>query len=104
MHRTVRRATAIVLLVAAFWSLALGPECDAPYRYDGDGDSACLTGQVLFTGVDVSVTDPHVTFVPLTPAPCWPTTTAARPRRIARVPLGSRAPPRLAQSTLIQLR
>jgi hypothetical protein len=93
MHLAVRRVTSIVLLVAAFWSLTLGPECDTPQRYDGDGDDAGLIGQVLFRGVDVSVTDASPTFVPSTPARCRPVTTAARPPRIARVPLGSRAPP-----------
>jgi hypothetical protein len=93
MHRAVRRVPSIVLLTAAVWSLALGPELDTPHRYDGDGDDAGLIGQVLFRWVDVRVTDAHPTFVPSTPARCRPATTAARPPQIARVPLGSRAPP-----------
>jgi hypothetical protein len=93
MRRAVRRVTSIVLLVAAFWSLALGPEFDTPHRYDGDRDDPGLIGQVLFRWVDVGVTDAHLTFVPSTPTRCLPATAAARPQQIARVPLGSRAPP-----------
>jgi hypothetical protein len=90
------RVLSFVLLLVLGVSIggpALDPEFELPaHHFDGDADDAGHVGKVFAHWVDAAVTETLI-FVPAGPRRHRAPTAIPRLPRIAREPLGSRAPP-----------
>lgn len=86
----------VVLLLSlglALSRVALGPGFDPPGHYDGDKDDVGLIWKTLSQVADIPVIGSPLGFIASAPAECLAPGDPIGPRRVARDPLGSRAPP-----------
>jgi hypothetical protein len=96
MRRAAEGAIAVTLLLTlglALSSVLLEPDFDPPGHYDGDDDDAGLIWRTLSQWADIPIAWSLLPFVRSMSRERLAPSNPVPPPRIARDPLGSRAPP-----------